>query len=112
MEDLMCICVHRGYPECHPEIAKRFSASEITDQSSRITELSVGDELENLNGICKKCGQALLKITEKGCPACGSNRIMSSTGILSAGLGPEPSYNIYFYECEDCGKELISYTQL
>jgi ribosomal protein L37E len=112
MEDLMSICVHRGYPECHPEIIKRFSASEMTYQSGKITELSLGDELRTLNEICKRCGQALLKIRKKWCPACGSDRIISSTGILSSGLGSEPTYNIYFYECEDCGKQLISYMQL
>jgi len=107
MEGLMYICSHHGYPLCHSHIKERYFPSEYG-----VPEAPVGDELIKMNEICKQCEHAHFEIRNRGCPACGSNRI-SSRAISAVSVGPvKASHTTYFYKCEVCGKHLYSYMQL
>jgi Zn finger protein HypA/HybF involved in hydrogenase expression len=87
MEGLAQICGNWGTWKCHSDIRElKYS----TEGESLLKE-QVGEELEKLDVICKKCKSSHFIVKEEMCPACNSEDV-EITGISHCIPGMEMTH--------------------
>ena len=87
MKGLAQICGNWGAWKCHPDIRElKYS----TEGESLLKE-PVGEELEKLDVICKKCKSSHFIVKEEMCPVCNSEDV-EITGISHCIPGMEMTH--------------------
>jgi len=107
----MSLCENKGSEKCDERV-KDLELSKKTKPGKPIPEWSVGEELKKIDEICRGCKHSAFIIESRQCPVCESLNL-STSKITSVCSGPvKPSQCVYFYKCENCQRNLRSYSEL
>lgn len=111
-QGLMFHCLNWGETGCCPEIVEFFDSKKTNCGSQDTVRLPTLGELAKLNDTCRLCPRAYLEINKKGCPVCGSNKIVEGFAPnFNTQAGRKPRF-LYPYYCVACGKHLFSTEKL
>jgi len=102
---LRSLCENFRSLQCNPEVRKYGLPRELNNGEA----VPLAEPDEALDKICMICPIGLFQAEKWECPVCGSDKIESNI-LMSSKSGVGGPYNAkYFYHCNQCGKQLVSY---
>lgn len=96
----MFVCVNWGGTECNPDVSVHKYTKELKD-GEKINIWPIGDDLKELDEICKSCELRFFEIDKRECPVCGSSELTERAGIEIQSDGTKSFENAYL-KCNTC----------
>jgi len=101
----MHICKNWGTENCHPDVSNWSHPKQI-ENSENIPTGPVGEELKNLDEICKKCDSRFFETEEKKCPVCGNTDFIKQIVGVSNLKKEHRKREIDYLICKRCKTKL------
>ncbi len=100
MEGLMFDCINWGGMDCHPDVSMHKQPKELKNGVD-VLLWPLGNDVKELDEICKSCELRFFEIDKRECPVCGSQEFTEKTGIEIQGDGTKTFENSYL-KCKKC----------
>ena len=100
MEGLMFNCINWGGMDCHPDVSVHKHPKKLKN-GENIPLWPVGDDLRELDEICKSCELRFFEIDKRECPVCRAASFTETTGLEINTDGANKYENSYL-KCKKC----------
>jgi hypothetical protein len=100
MNGLMFGCMNWGGMDCHPDVSAHKRLKELKNGMD-ITSYPGGDDLRQLDEICKSCELRFFEIKQRECLVCGGLEFTETLG-LEINDGGAKKFENFYLKCKKC----------
>jgi hypothetical protein len=100
MKGLMFDCINWGGIDCHPDVSVHKYPKKLK-KGADTTLWLIGNELEELDEICRSCELRFFEIEKRECLVCGESSFIETTG-LEINMDGTNKYENSYLKCKNC----------